>query len=222
MSSSLPRLVSVGGSPSIHLSLPAHGMPEILAFSPLGLDEAPDFPVERASRVNGMDRAVPSAVLLPTGGMGFFGWPAIAGHRDGQDFIAQFTEWGAGGDAQDRALSAHDRVAGLSITIKITAHPGGPIAMAVLLVNEGASVYTLDRCMAGTVIIDAGPATLTTLTGMWGREFTLARKSSARDSGCRRTGAAARRTTGSRPLHQCGRCHDRRPSRLERQSRRRH
>lgn len=66
-----------GGDMAMTLLLRERGMPEILCFGH-GAASSPVV-VERASRINGMDVAVPSAVLLPTGGMGFSAGPPSAG-----------------------------------------------------------------------------------------------------------------------------------------------
>ena len=86
---------------ALHLHVPEQGMPEILAWAQsTGLAKKPTL---RSSRINGMDDPPPSAILLPTGGAGFFGWPAIQGHRDGKDFTIQFLNWSQ--EQQDGALT---------------------------------------------------------------------------------------------------------------------
>lgn len=159
------------GSLGLVLGLPERGMPEILSF---GRDAAvpafwPDVP--RSSRINGMDEAVPSAVLLPTAGMGFFGWPAIAGHRDGRDFILDFVNWSAARQEHEAVLHAEDPLAAIAITITLTAHASGVLSVRTLLSNRGSSVYTLDRLMAASFLLPAGEARIEHFTGMWGREF---------------------------------------------------
>ena len=90
----MPSTVTLSAGPlSFSVGLPDRGMPEILAFGRGAA--APDFwpDVPRSSRINGMDADVPSAALLPVAGLGAFGWPAIAGHRDGRDFLLDFSGW---------------------------------------------------------------------------------------------------------------------------------
>jgi len=158
------------GHLSMVLALTEAGMPEILYFGP-GSPQDELAPIGgRASRTNGMDHPVPSAVLLPVGGA-FYGWPAIAGHRDGRDFVVAFSRWTTEGNATRALLSGEDLIAELSIEIEIEAHDAGVIAMRTRLTNRGAASYTLDRLMAGSLLLDAGPAHLTTFTGMWGREM---------------------------------------------------
>ncbi|MDH4413334.1 MAG: alpha-galactosidase [Rhizobium sp.] len=164
------------GQLALSLRLPELGMPEILSFGTEPADADPLFEIERSSRVNGMDVAVPSSVLLPTGGMGFFGWPAIAGHRAGRDFVAQFGNWECLRDGHHAILVGDDPVAKLALSIKLTAHPSGLISMATKLTNRGETDYQLDRCMAGTFPAPAGDLQVMSFTGIWGREFQTRRE----------------------------------------------
>lgn len=161
---------------SLCLRLPELGMPEILSFGREPVEADPLFEIERSSRVNGMDVAVPSAVLLPTGGMGFFGWPAIAGHRNGRDFIAQFGGWTVLRQGNCTVLSATDAVARLGLSIALTAQASGLISMATKLTNTGEADYQLDRCMAATFLAPAGDVQVMSFTGIWGREFQTRRE----------------------------------------------
>jgi alpha-galactosidase len=164
------------GQLALSLRLPALGMPEILSFGSEPVEVDPLFEIERSSRVNGMDIAVPSSVLLPTGGMGFFGWPAIAGHRGGRDFVAQFGGWTVHRDGNQTVLKAADSVARLGIAITLTAHASGLISMATELSNLGDADYQLDRCMAATFLAPAGDVQVMSFTGIWGREFQTRRE----------------------------------------------
>ncbi|MDR3494909.1 MAG: alpha-galactosidase [Ancalomicrobiaceae bacterium] len=163
------------GALSLLLGLPERGMPDIIGFG--RAVAAPELwpHVDRASRINGMDVAVPMAVLLPTGGLGFFGWPAIAGHRDGRDFILDFADWRAERQGRATILTGEDRIARIGIAIRLEAGTGGIIAMSTALTNRGEGAYRLDRCMAASFLLPAGPADLTSFTGMWGREFQTRR-----------------------------------------------
>ncbi|QND46152.1 alpha-galactosidase (plasmid) [Rhizobium lusitanum] len=164
-------VVVKAGAVSLALGLPASGMPEILGFGRGAL--APEFwpEVPRSSRVNGMDIAVPSNVLLPVGGLGFFGWPAISGHRDGRAFILEFQNWQADEIDSGVVLKAEDTVAEVGLRICIEAGSAEVLSISTSLSNHGSSIYTLDRCMAASFLMPAGAAELTTFTGMWGREF---------------------------------------------------
>ncbi|UHS58561.1 alpha-galactosidase [Agrobacterium vaccinii] len=159
------------GSFTLNLRLPELGMPEILSFATPATSVDLLFDIERSSRVNGMDVAVPSSVLLPTGGMGFFGWPAISGHRQGRDFTLQFGAWKVQTAGHAKTLRGHDAVAKIDIAITLTEHVSGLISMSTALTNRGETEYQLDRCMAATFASPAGETELTSFTGMWGREF---------------------------------------------------
>lgn len=168
----MSQIITIGkGNFALNLRLPKLGMPEIVSF---GRDAtAPDalFDIERSSRINGMDIAVPSSVLLPTGGMGFFGWPAITGHRNGRDFTLQFGSWAVESSGNKTILHGLDTVAKINLSIKLTEHASGLISMSTTLTNRGEAGYQLDRCMAATFAVPAGETELTSFTGMWGREF---------------------------------------------------
>ncbi|TWD51143.1 alpha-galactosidase [Agrobacterium vitis] len=172
----MSEIVSIGaGACALSLRLPEAGMPEIVAFG-AALNASSLFEVERSSRVNGMDEAVPSAVLLPTGGMGYFGWPAIVGHRMGRDFILQFSGWASKTSGNVTVLSASDKVAAISIAIRLEVFASGVISMATELQNLGSSDYVLDRCMAASFLVPAGKVDVTSFSGMWGREFQTRRE----------------------------------------------
>jgi alpha-galactosidase len=171
------NLVAIGNARlSLVLALPEAGMPEIVHFGPDPLGGDIDETAERASRVNGMDRPVPAAVLLPTGGLGHFGWPGLAGHRDGRDFIIQFAGWRCEKAGRTTVLRADDGIAGLGIVIELRIHDCGVISSTVSLTNAANGAYVLDRCMAASMPAGDGAAVLTSFGGMWGREFRCTRE----------------------------------------------
>ncbi|MBN9237324.1 alpha-galactosidase [Mesorhizobium hungaricum] len=168
------RLVSIGNERlSLVLALQDEGMPEMVYFGPGCPGEEISLSAERASRINGMDVSVPSAVLLPVGGLGFFGWPALAGHRNGRDFLLNFQDWQVEHTTMGVVLRGLDRVAAIAVAFELAIHDCGVVATAVTVTNHGTETYTLDRCMAATMAVGDGPAVLTSLSGMWGREFRL-------------------------------------------------
>ncbi|WP_137136379.1 alpha-galactosidase [Rhizobium sp. FKY42] len=173
----MTTIVNIGSSEfGLCLRLPTLGMPEILNFGAGRLQPDALFEIDRSSRINGMDVAVPANVLLPTGGMGYFGWPAISGHRQGRDFIAQFGDWVVEETGQTTKLTGRDDVAKLALAITLSAYPSGIIAMNTTLTNMGNDAYQLDRCMAGTFPVAWPDVEITTFTGMWGREFQIRRE----------------------------------------------
>ncbi|WP_377293124.1 alpha-galactosidase [Rhizobium sp. SG2393] len=168
------RLLTIGSDAfSLSLSLPETGLPEIVSLGRARGDDDTLIRLDRSSRINGMDAAVPSAVLLPTGGLGFFGWPAITGHRDGRDFTLAFAGWTVAEEEGATRLTATDTVAAIRLEITLAAKPGDVIAVSSRLTNLGEAPYQLDRLAAASFLAPEDPATLTTFTGMWGREFQL-------------------------------------------------
>jgi alpha-galactosidase len=154
------------------LALPEHGMPIIVsAFAHVGFSDAGlEALLHRSPRVNGMDVAVPSAQHLPTGGHGYFRWPAIMGHRDGKDFTIHPGNWKIAKPSDvELELSAVDPVAKLELVLsfKLTS----VLRMQTTLRNFGETPYNLDRCMAGTVLVPGIPRAYVGYQGSWGREF---------------------------------------------------
>jgi alpha-galactosidase len=170
----MTRMATIGdGNAALALALPERGMPEIVAFGAEAAEAR--WVTERARRVNGMREAVPATVLLPTGGMGFFGWPAIAGHRDGRDFVIEFSDWTVDAEATRSILRGVDALARLAIEIRLSLTDGA-LASSVTLTNHGETTFTLDRCLAGSMTFREGATTLTSFGGMWGREFRMRRE----------------------------------------------
>jgi alpha-galactosidase len=156
------------------LALPDRGMPIIVSCFDDGESHAGwETALARARRVNGMDEAVPSAVMLPTGGMGFFGWPAIQGHRGGQHFILHPGHWKIQEESDDLILTGNDRETEIEIQLSFRMLRGQNIILRMhsRVTNVGESPYCLDRCMAGSVLIEGGAQAVTALNGSWGREF---------------------------------------------------
>ncbi len=153
------------------LALPERGMPIIVSMDGhVGFNDAgvADLLI-RSPRVNGMDVAVPAAVYLPTGGHGFFRWPAIVGHRQGADFTLHPTDWKIKNPTDDSLeLIGTDSVAKIQLTLSFRSLG---TQMQTTLTNVGATPYTLDRCMAGTILVPGTPRAYVGFQGSWGREF---------------------------------------------------
>lgn len=164
------KLASAGVALVLHV--PDIGMPQILHFGQG--DAAPQLRSLRAGRSTGMgagnDIDVPSAVLLPTGSIGFFGWPAILGHRDGIDHTLEFSNWAVAQSDAALELVGHDAISQMQVSISLKlAH--GVLISAVELQNLGETSYVVDRCMAGSMVVAAGDARVMGFHGNWGREF---------------------------------------------------
>ena len=115
------ELVLQGGGLTFVAALPETGCPEVLYFGK-GMG-APQLRTLGAGRNNGMgagnDVDVLNAVLMPTGGLGFFGWPAILGRRDGVSPTIQFSNWQVQASESNAKLKASDGIAGLEIEISL-------------------------------------------------------------------------------------------------------
>jgi alpha-galactosidase len=170
-----------GPSNALILRVPDRGMPEIVYFGAnslvhdIELDALPEL-LRRDRRINGMDQQVPQALLLPAGGMGFFGWPAIAGHRAGMDFIIDPASWHVVQDTNTITLTGTDAVAGITVTLKAAISAASALVMSSAVRNDRDGIYTLDRCMAGSLLLDEEQNSITTFEGMWGAEFHMRRE----------------------------------------------
>lgn len=166
------QVILSGAGVALVLHLPDRGMPEVLYFGRSA--PAAQLRMLRAGRSTGMgagnDIDVPSSVMLPTGSMGFFGWPAILGHRDGADHTLEFSNWTINHNTTWLALSGRDPVSQVAIVIHLKVSQG-VLSSSVELTNIGDETYTVDRCMAGSMTANAGPASVTGFHGNWGREF---------------------------------------------------
>jgi alpha-galactosidase len=154
------------------LALPERGMPIIVSmFAHIGFnDTGLENLLHRAPRVNGMDVAAPTAVYLPTGGHGFFRWPAIMGHRTGTQFTLNPADWKIlESDGSNLKISAVDPVA--KIELELSFKLSATLDMQTTLRNMGDTPYILDRCMAGTILISGTPTAYVGFHGSWGREF---------------------------------------------------
>jgi alpha-galactosidase len=154
------------------LALPERGMPALVAsFAETALPDGNIAAVlQRAGRVNGMDEAVPGAVHLPAGGFGYFGWPAIAGHRNGRAFTFHPAGWQVS-ERSEKTLVLRATDAASALRIELTFRAGAVLAMSCALTNLGEDAYCLDRCMAGTVLVPGVPRHTIAFDGGWGREF---------------------------------------------------
>ncbi len=160
------------------LALPTQGMPIIVsAFSAAGFSDAGlNDLLHRAGRVNGMDVAVASAVYLPTGGHGAFGWPTITGHRSGKNFTFHPTDWKIVVSTEaSLVIAATDHAAELAVTLHFKLS-----SMRTELKNLGETSYCLDRCMAGTILVPGTPKDYVGFMGSWGREFHECREPASR------------------------------------------
>lgn len=144
------------GGQTLALNLPERGMPVVL-----GLFEGKDAELsdgltalaQPPLRHNGVDGAPPEAALLPTGAFGFFGWPALAGHRDGRDCTLLFAGWTTEERPGAAVLRAVDDLASLELGLHLAGTTSGIWAMRAEVTDLARTPFAFDRCMAGTVAV---------------------------------------------------------------------
>ncbi|MDQ0472245.1 alpha-galactosidase [Labrys wisconsinensis] len=177
MAADFPVVHLAGPGSSLLVGLPERGMPPILGWSrrahraPAGLQAAAVL-AARGGRPNSVDGpAPPAAVLLPTGALGNPSWPAIQGHRDGRDWTLEFRDWTAEERPGAAVLRATDPVARVALAVELAMSAGDVLTMRVCLTNGGETPYQLDRCMAGTMLVDAAAGDVLSFEGAWCREF---------------------------------------------------
>ena len=155
------------------LALPDRGMPIILnCFGSQGENmEGWEIIHQRSNRINGMDVPLASAQYLPTGGMGNFGWPSIQGHRNGTQFILEPGHWNTINGNDELTLEGVDVLAEITLRLHFQFASTSLLIMHTELTNTGKSDYTLDRCMAASVMVPGGAETITSYRGKWGQEF---------------------------------------------------
>ena len=156
----------------------AEGLPEIVHWGarlPPGGDPAPLR--DRAPARNLLDDDIAEASVFPTLGAELFRTPALAAHRDGQDWSAAF------GDAHVEAdpggtltITAHDPAAGLRLRIEFALPPDGDVlAVRAMLFNAGDAPLAVDHLASGALRIPPEATALRTYGGRWAHEFTEAR-----------------------------------------------
>ena len=153
------------------LALPDQGMPIILNCFSLQQGNMEGWEVihQRSNRINGMDVSPAAAAYLPTTGMGNFDWPAIQGHRNGTQFILQPNHWSVVSTKNHLTLEGTDTVAEIKLSLHF--RESSTLVMHTELTNIGNTPYTLDRCMATSILIPSGAKSITSYRGKWGQEF---------------------------------------------------
>lgn len=171
----MSRIIALrAGGQTLALALPDAGMPILLGLldgEDAAVSDAAPALVQPALRHNGMDEPPAEATLLPTGAFGFFGWPALCGHRDGRDWALLFAGWSAKERPGAAVLRGADEAAGLEIALHLAGTASGVWTMRAEVTNLARTPYALDRCMAGSMVVPRAADRLTVHDGGWGREF---------------------------------------------------
>ncbi|MFJ6385703.1 alpha-galactosidase [Kitasatospora sp. NPDC092039] len=167
-------VVLTAGDAALALDTAGPGMPRVLHW---GVD--PGFRAGDAAQVlDAMGRAPDhrAGSLMPSQGQGWFGRPALAGHREGRVRPPRFelaepvglraARDGRGGAVHVRAL---DRGAGLALDTELQMTEHGVVRLRHALTNTATDAYTLDT-LACVLPVPAHAAELLDFAGRWARE----------------------------------------------------
>lgn len=176
-SEDVPRLVHWGGR------LPEeYGEREMDALNTFGQFEA-------------VLQQLPGLSLLPVSGHGFFGAPALSGHRDGRNWAARFRTVDARKEDECIEITLSDEQGVLQVVLTLEMHPEtGVVSQYMELTNTGDTPYTLDWCAAAAWEVPARCSEIMTYDGSWCAEFVQERTRMPR-------GQIVRESRKGRPSH---------------------
>ncbi|HEY9308995.1 MAG TPA: alpha-galactosidase [Microbacterium sp.] len=97
----------------------------------------------RGQRVSGGLDATPALTLLPTGAEGWFGSPALEGHRDGSGVSLVFTIADVQAGEHRASIALADAEAGLAVRAELRIGPSGLFHQRLTVRNTGATPYVL-------------------------------------------------------------------------------
>src|SRR4051794_20057114 len=107
--------------------------------------------------------------ILPTQAEGWYGRPAVLGHRAGTWPHLRFEVGKVSLGEGALRIAAHDAAAGVAVTVHIIMEPSGMVRMAVELRNDGPGMYTVDALSCQLPV--SGPVTeVLDFTGRWAAE----------------------------------------------------
>ena len=115
---------------------------------------------------NGLDDNQ-AVALVPEYATGWFGLPGLSGHRDGQNFSANFRLTAVGQSDNTVRVDAEDPEAGLTIRLTVEVTDSGLVRVKADLTNTGETPYTVD----GLVLALPVPTEATELLDMTGRHI---------------------------------------------------
>ena len=148
------------------------GMPCLVHWgAPLGTaDERLRGALERPVPGGGLDIDPPLG-LLAESSVGWFGKPGLEGHRaGGRDFAPQFVLRSSEASADRAEFVLSDDAAALSLRIDVELHPSGVATLAMSIINNGDSGYSLGACRL-SLPVPAQARELLTVGGRWTNEF---------------------------------------------------
>ncbi|WP_019180597.1 alpha-galactosidase [Microbacterium yannicii] len=102
----------------------------------------------RAQRVSGGLDSTPALSVLPVGSDGWFGTPALEGHRNGRAFSTRFDLAGVHADDHSAVLSLTDPEAQLTVRLELRLGPAGLFHQRAEVRNTGDTPYTLQSLLS--------------------------------------------------------------------------
>lgn len=173
-----------GASSTYLLDTSSFGVPRCLYWGPRlgdldeGLTLALAEPVPQAS----LD-APPLPSIFPEAGLGFFGQPALRGHRDRRNFATRFLLERALAAAGRIELHLEDPIAELALTITIAMDAETDVlTLTSALENRGKTPFSLDHCAAACFTLNGLIREALVFDGAWSREFSPRRAQLTRDA----------------------------------------
>ena len=151
------------------------GLPEIVHWGarlpPLSEADARAIR-DRAVAPNALDEDVPFARLFPALGAGTFGAPALAAHRHGVDWTADFSLRDVDQADGRLTLRGRDDTLGADLTLALHLPADGDVLemTADIAVDEGVTLR-VDHFAAGAVLLPPRASELRTFGARWGHEF---------------------------------------------------
>jgi alpha-galactosidase len=101
----------------------------------------------RGQRVSGGLDATPALTLLPTGAEGWFGTPALEGHRDGSAVSILLTVVDVQAGEHRASIALADAEAGLAVRAELRIGPSGLFRQRITVRNTGATAYVLQTVL---------------------------------------------------------------------------
>jgi len=144
-----PRLLHLTrGGTSVVVDLDAAPAPAIVHWGRTLGDSTPETlralaVAARPQRVSGGLDATPSLTLIPTGAEGWFGTPALEGHREGSGVSIRLTVADVQAGEHRASIALADAEAGLAVRVELRLGTSGLFHQRVTVRNAGTTPYTL-------------------------------------------------------------------------------
>ncbi|WP_349427028.1 alpha-galactosidase [Microbacterium sp. LWS13-1.2] len=136
------------GGTSVVVDLDASPAPAIVHWGAALVDSTPATLAglaiaARGQRVSGGLDATPALTLLPTAAEGWFGTPALEGHRDGSGVSILLRVVDVQASEHRASIALADAEAGLAVRAELRIGPSGLFRQRITVRNTGATAYVL-------------------------------------------------------------------------------